>query len=431
MSSIVEWFTTSPVFAVLLDFVAGYPLLAGTTAVLAALMFAVRRERHDDGFYAIDDAELPRISLLVPVSLDAAALNDTLTALHDLDYPDYEVVIVDDEAPDDITAVARGHLRPDRRFQLLRKERSEGRPAALNDAMPLVTGELVVLVEAGTSLQGGALRALAAHFVRLPRVGAVMAGPRVRRPVSLIAGLQNLEYAALVSLNRRAQVVWGRVLTVSGVPTALRRSALEDIGLFDPLMLTEDVDVVWRLQERFYDVRYEPRAQAELVVAERPRDWWRQRRRSVTGLVQVLGHRGRGLAHWRHRRQWPVAAGAALSIFWVHALAVVAVVWGCCLLTGVRAKGAAPFPNGWWVLLAAGCVIRIGVGLLLHARYDRLAWRGFLLAPLYALGYWFALAAVTVRSTLPVLLGRRSPEREWLAVPDRSLRIAGPPSADG
>ncbi len=114
-----------------------------------------------------------------------------------------------------------------------------------------------------------------------------------------------------------------------------------------------------------------------------------------------------------------------------HALAATAVVWVCCLLTGVHAKGAAPFPNGWWVLLAAGCVVRIGVGLLLHARYDRPAWRSFVAAPLYALGYWFALAAVTVRSTLPVLLGRWSPARERLGVPDRTLRIAAPPSADG
>ena len=428
MTSVVEGFTTSPVFAVLLAFVAGYPLIAGTTAVLAALMFAVRRERRDNGFYTIDDAELPRISLLVPAAGDGAALEATLTALHDLDYPDYEVVVVDDEAPDELAAVAREHLLADRRFQLLRKELTEGRPAALNDALPMITGALVVLVETGSRPHRGSLRALAAHFVRLPRVGAVLTSPRVHEPATLVAALQNLEYAALVSLNRRAQVVWGRVLSVSGVPIAFRRSALEDVGLFDPLMLTEDVDLVWRLQERFYDVRYEPRAQADLAVPDRPREWWRQRRRAMTGLVQILVHRGRGLAHWRYRRQWPVAAGAALSIVWVHALVVTAAVWVCCLLTGVRAKGAAPFPNGWWVLLAAGCVVRIGAGLLLHARYDRPAWRSFLVAPLYALGYWFALAAVTVRSTLPVVLGRWSPARERLAVPDRTLRIAAPPT---
>ena len=428
MSSIVEAFTTSPVFAVWLDLIAGYPVIAGTTGVVAALMFAARRERDDNGFHAVDDAELPRISLLVPASRDAAALDRTLTGLHDLDYPDYEIVVVDEQSPDDIVAVVRAHLGPEGRIQFLRKEVAEGRPAALNDAMPLATGELIVLIEAGATLHRGSLRALAAHFVRLPRVGAVLASPRVGDQASLVSGLQNLEYAALVSLNRRAQVVWGRVLSVSGVPIAFRRSALEDVGLFDPLMLTEDVDLVWRLQERFYDVRYEPRAQADLAVPDRPREWWRQRRRAMTGLVQILVHRGRGLAHWRYRRQWPVAAGAALSIVWVHALVVTAAVWVCCLLTGVRAKGAAPFPNGWWVLLAAGCVVRIGAGLLLHARYDRPAWRSFLVAPLYALGYWFALAAVTVRSTLPVVLGRWSPARERLAVPDRTLRIAAPPT---
>lgn len=52
----------------------------------------------------------------------------------------------------------------------------------------------------------------------------------------------------------------GRLLTVSGVVTAVRVFAVFDVGGFSHDMETEDIDLTWKLQRRFYDVRYEPRA---------------------------------------------------------------------------------------------------------------------------------------------------------------------------
>lgn len=118
----------------------------------------------------------------------------------------------------------------------------------------------------------------------------------------------------------------------------------------------------------------------------------------VRGLVVLAGWTGLGLAGWvvAHRQ------GGARVQFAI-AFAVILVAIRVALLFRVRRnegihrrKGprrAVPVPPSWWVL--------------------------------------FALAAVTVRSTLQVLLGRSSPARDRLAVPDRTLRIATPPSAEG
>ena len=412
MTSVLEAIGSSWPLATLLFFVAGYPLVTACVWIATSATYAWNRERGrvDDDFYDVPDADLPRVTVLVPAYAEGSSLDAALEPLHHLDYPSYEVLVVDDGSPDGTAEVARGHVRRDRRFRLLRKEVNEGKAMAMNDAMPLVTGEVVVVVDADAGIHPSALRYIAAHFARLARVGAVTGNPRVANRTTVLTELQTLEFTSIVSVLRRAQVVWGRILTVSGVISAFRVSALEDVGLFDPTMVTEDIDVTWRLQRRFYDVRYEPRALVDMTVPGTFGALWRQRKRWATGLVQVLRRHWRLGLSWKSRRQWPVLAEATLSILWAHAFVVLLAFWALCLATGVTPRGASPFPNGWGMLIGSLCLVQLGVGVFLDSRYDPSVRRSFLIAPIYPLVYWALMAAVTVRSTLPALLrsGRRS-----------------------
>jgi len=408
VNGLIESIDGTIAFQLLLGFVAVYPLLTASIWTVTSLIYTVRREHGDDhGFYAIGNEDLPRVTLLVPAYREATTLDGTLSALHQLDYPDYEVLVVDDGSPDATAEIARRHVRRDTRFRLLRKEVNEGKAMAMNDALPLATGEIVVVVDADARLHRLALRYIAAHFVRLPRVGAVTGNPRVANRTTLLAELQTLEFTSIVSVLRRAQVVWGRMLTVSGVISAFRRSALEDVGMFDPTMVTEDIDVTWRLQRRFYDVRYEPRALVDMTVPTTLRALWRQRRRWATGLTQVMRRHHGVLGSWPSRRQWPVLIEAALSITWAHAFTVTLAFWTLSLLAGVPPVGASPFPNGWGMLIATVCLLQLSVGVYLDRRYDRSVTRSLLVAPLYPIVYWALMAVVTVRSTIPALFARR------------------------
>ena len=67
------------------------------------------------------------------------------------------------------------------------------------------------------ALLSGLIVALIISPTESPRVAAVTGNPRVANRSSLVAELQTLEFTSIVSLLRRAQVVWGRILTVSGV----------------------------------------------------------------------------------------------------------------------------------------------------------------------------------------------------------------------
>ena len=401
----------------LLGFIALYPMITAVVWVVTALIYAARREgQGSEGFYAIPDDALPLVTVLVPAYREEQGLAQTLEALHHLDYPRYEVVVVDDGSPDRTADVARAHVARDPRFRLLAKEVNEGKALAMNDAMPLVRGEVVVVVDADARLHRDALRSIAAHFVRLPRVAAVTGNPRVANRTTLVAELQTLEFTSIVSLLRRAQVVWGRILTVSGVVSAFRVSALRDVGLFDPSMATEDIDVSWRLQRRFYDIRYEPRALVDMTVPTTLGALWRQRRRWALGLVQVLRrHRG-VLAHWKNRRHWPVFVEAVLSVVWAHAFLAMLLFWALCLSVDVVPPGASPFPNAWGMVVATACLVQLAFGVRLDRRYDRSVSSSFWIAPLYPLGYWLLMSLVTVRSTLPALLTPQPTVARWSTV---------------
>jgi biofilm PGA synthesis N-glycosyltransferase PgaC len=248
----------------------------------------------------------------------------------------------------------------------------------------------------------------------------VTGNPRVVDPNTFLAKLQTLEFTSIVSILRRAQRVWGRILTMSGVVTALRKSALADAGLFSPEMATEDIDLTWKLQMRYYDVRYEPEAVVWMHVPQTLEALWKQRRRWALGLSQVLRRHGRGLVSWRRRRMWPVAIESVLSIMWAYTFVVMAALWAMSYALGIPPVGASPFPNWWGMVIATMSVAQLGTGILLDRRYDRDVIRYFPYAVFYPLVYWMLMALVTVVSTPGGLL--RAPSRPTLWRTKRVLR---------
>ena len=211
------------------------------------------------------------------------------------------------------------------------------------------------------------------HF-RYPRCAAVTGNPRVANRDSFLSKLQAIEFASIISLMRRAQRVWGRIMTMSGVVGIFRRTALFDVGLYSPEMATEDIDLTWRLQMRHWDVRYESRAVMWMRVPQSLRGLWRQRRRWALGLSQVLTRHWRELMDWKHRRFWPVLIEANLSVVWAYTYVLLDHHLAGQLRRGLSAhRGASPIPNFWGMLIATVCLVQLLTGVILDRDYDRTA----------------------------------------------------------
>lgn len=383
-----------------------YVLVAAAVWIAGAMRFALSRETAAaEAFYDIPDGDLPPITVLVPAYAEEITIGDALDALRVVDYPDLEIIAIDDGSPDRTADVIADRMARDPRLRFLRKEVNEGKAMAMNDAIAISRGEVIVVIDADAQVAPDALRAIAAHFVRIPRMGGVTGNPRPTNLGTWLAEMQVVEFAAQVSLMRRAQVAWGRILTMSGVVSAFRRSVLADVGVFDPSMATEDIELTWRVQRRFYDVRYEPRAIVGMRVPTTLRALGRQRLRWGRGLVQVLLRYGSLLFRWRNRRHWPVIAEAVISLVWWHAL-VLLIILGVAF-TAIDIGGyenLSPFPWGWVAAVLIMALTQLTTALLIDRRYDPTATDGLWPMPWYPIGYWFIVGCTTLAVTIPTLL---------------------------
>jgi biofilm PGA synthesis N-glycosyltransferase PgaC len=394
----------SPVYQVALVFFAFYPVVTSVMWSATAATYFFRREyRRPVGPPPL--RRFPRVTMLLPCRDEEVHIEETLKACIRQDYRNLEVVVVDDGSVDGtveriVPFVRAGTVR------LVTKETNEGKAMAINDALPLITGEIVVIMDADAVPAPDLVRYLVPHF-ESARVAAVTGNPRVADRKEFLSKLQMLEFTSIVSILRRAQRIWGRILTVSGVVTAFRVSSLVDVGLFSPDMATEDIDMTWKLQKRYYDVRYEPGALVHMRVPRSARCLWRQRRRWALGLVQVLRRHLRDLLRWPRRRMWPVMVEAILSILWAYTFVVLTAFWAFSYASGHAPVGASPIPNWWGMLIATLSLIQLGTGVLLDRQYDREIVRHFPAAVFYPVVYWMLMAIITVVSTPAGLFGAR------------------------
>jgi poly-beta-1,6-N-acetyl-D-glucosamine synthase len=411
MTELVQTVSDDAYYLVLMAFLGLYPVVTGAYWIAAAVYFSVHREGDDGGFYELE--EWPMVSVLVPAHNEERMILRTVHRLLDLDYPHYEVIVVDDGSTDSTTEILRP-LAEEGMLRLLTKSVNEGKAMALNDALPLLRGEIVLIVDADGQPQRDALRWMVPHFIRVPRVAAVTGNPRVANTTTLLAKLQAIEFSATVSVLRRAQATWGRLMTFSGICTALRKSAIEQVGRFQPGMATEDISLAWQLQTIHADVRYEPRALFAMQVPETLSGWWRQRTRWAKGLGEVLRENAGIFRSWKQRRMWPIWIEGLLSTLWSHLFFVAAGFWAAAITVGVYNFAGNPFPNFWGMLIASVLVVQIAIGLSLDGRYDHSVRRYVLWLPWYPIAYWMLSAAAAVRGTLPGLVrGPQSAPVTW------------------
>ena len=321
-----------------------------------------------------------------------------------LDGRAFEMVFVDDASTDRTRVEVRPFVESGR-VRLIAKEYNEGKAMALNDALGCLRGEIVLIMDADACPDPQILRWMVPHF-ESPRVAGVTGNPRVANRDTFLSQLQLVEFTSIVSLQRRAQRIWGRILTMSGVVGAFRRSALLDVGRYSPEMATEDIDMTWKLQRALYDVRYEPHALVWMRVPPTLRGLVKQRRRWALGLAQVLRRHGRVAVKWRTRRMWPVFYEATLSILWAYCFVVLTTLWAFSYAVGVPPAGVSPIPNWWGMTIGTLCLTQLFTGVMLDRRYDRGVLQHYPVAVVYPIVYWMLMAVITVFCSPAGLLRR-------------------------
>lgn len=315
-------------------------------------------------------ADLPTVSVLVACKNEAGVLDRLVPALLALDYPPgrIEWVLVDDGSTDDTPAILDRYAAAVADLHVVHRPATAGggKSGALNDALRLASGEILVVFDADHHPRPDTVRRLVRHFAA-PTVAAVQGRCTIANAGdSLLAELVAIDYAGGYLINEYGrQAVFG-MPAYGGANCAVRASVLRSLGGWNPTSVTEDTDLTMRLVLAGHRVRYDVTAVDEEEGVVTLRRYWRQRYRWARGHQQCW--RDYRSAVWRSPRLNLVEKiETTMFLFGFHLPAVaslgivVMVLWGL----GISAPAAANQLFVFTMLMFLGPLVELGGGLLL------------------------------------------------------------------
>jgi GT2 family glycosyltransferase len=229
------------------------------------------------------DRQWPFISVIVCTYNGARTIRTCLENLLKMEYPHFEVIVVNDGSTDATRTIAEEYG-----IRIISTENC-GLSSARNTGLAAAMGEIVAYTDDDASPDRHWLTYLAHTFTTTSFVG--VGGPNIPPPdagiiADCVANAPGGPIHVLLS-DQEAE-------HIPGCNMAFRKAALQIIGGFDPQFRSagDDVDICWRLQQRGWKIGFNPAAMV-----------WHHRRNSVLGYLKQ--QRGYGRAEAMLEKKWP------------------------------------------------------------------------------------------------------------------------------
>lgn len=302
----------------------------------------------------------PSMSVVLCSYNGSRTISESLDALLELDYPDYEVIVVDDGSTDHTAALA------DRPGVRLIRAAHGGLSNARNTGLHAAKGDIVAYIDDDAYPDPDWLAHLAATFTSSTHAG--VGGPNISPPsdgpISQCVSNSPGNPSHVLLDDHEAE-------HIPGCNMAFRRDALLAIGGFDSQFRSagDDVDVCWRLRDAGFTLGFSPAA----VV-------WHHRRGSIRAyLKQQVGY---GRAEHMLSRKWRERLSGKTRLDWLGTIygsghtrpltvrrpRVYHGVWGLAPFQSVyephpgRVSSMLLAPRFWLVVLALSALVAFGLG---------------------------------------------------------------------
>ena len=252
----------------------------------------IRKRRREFLPVEADDAYRPKVSIHVPCYNEPPEMvKQTLDALANLDYPDFEVLIIDNNTKDPaVWEPVRDYcatLGP--RFKFFHVAPLAGfKGGALNYLIPHTAkdAEVIAVIDSDYCVSPNWLKHMVPHFAD-PKIAVVQSPQDYRdQNESTFKKLCYAEYKGffhigMVTRNDRDAIIQ------HGTMTMTRRSVLEELGWAD-WCICEDAELGLRVFEKGYSAAYSHNSYGKGLMPDTFIDFKKQRFRWAYGAIQII-----------------------------------------------------------------------------------------------------------------------------------------------
>lgn len=300
-----------------LSAIVGLLLLIGVVGVMIVLLIEAhewaeaiwvrQRRRVVEPMKTQEDVALPFVSIHVPAYNEPPSMMiETLDALSRLDYPYFEVVVVDNNTNDNaVWQPVKAHCEQlGERFRFFHVNPLKGfKAGALNYALQQTNTEaqIIAVIDSDYIVEPCWLRQLAPHF-NDPEIAIVQAPQDYRDDnenafkAMCYAEYRGFFHIGMVTRNERNAIIQ------HGTMTMVRRNVLEQVGSWGESTITEDAELGLRIFEHGHKAGYTPRSYGRGVMPDTFIDYKKQRYRWAFGAMQILREHAGALIGWNRTK---------------------------------------------------------------------------------------------------------------------------------
>ena len=261
-----------------------------------------KKERALEASLANMPAQQPKVTIIVPAYNEEVDAVSSLENLLNQDYPNYDIVFVDDGSKDNTYNKVKTALGTNEKIHIYTKPNG-GKASALNFGIAHTDAEVVVCIDADTKLRSNAVSMLMRHFFadKEGRVGAVAGSVKVGNTVNVLTKWQAIEYTTSQNFDRMAYAAINAITVVPGAIGAFRRKAILDAGGLTTDTLAEDCDLTIRVNKAGYRVENENGAIALTEAPEKLGQFIKQRTRWCFGIMQTFWKNRAAMFHPKYK----------------------------------------------------------------------------------------------------------------------------------
>jgi cellulose synthase/poly-beta-1,6-N-acetylglucosamine synthase-like glycosyltransferase/peptidoglycan/xylan/chitin deacetylase (PgdA/CDA1 family)/spore germination protein YaaH len=258
--------------------------------LLAIGLLAIIQRQKEKRYQFKNPDYKPKVSIIVPAYNEEINATRTVDYLLKSEYPDFEVIFVDDGSKDNTFNIVKTAFENNSKVKVLTKPNG-GKAAALNFGIEYASGDILVCIDADTILPANAIPRMIPFF-ESDKVGAVAGNVRVGNTLNMLTNWQSIEYTTSQNFDRRAYDAVNSVLVVPGAIGAFRKTAMKEIEGFTTDTLAEDCDLTLRMLRAGYVIKTCNDALALTEAPETLNMFMKQRSRWTFGMMQSF---------WKHR----------------------------------------------------------------------------------------------------------------------------------